>query len=366
MSESVGTLAREVSSAGCGQDSEAARRGIGAVVIGRNEGERLIRCLRSLIGRVGQIVYVDSGSTDGSATAACVLGVDVVELDKSVPFTMARGRNAGFDRLMQLRPNTRLVQFVDGDCEVVDGWLARAADALAARPEVAAVCGIRRERFPEASIYNRLCDIEWNSSPGDVQYLGGDAMIRVEAFQQIGGYDASMIAGEDPELSVRLRQRGWKIQRLETGMTLHDAAMTRFGQWWRRSVRGGHAYAQGAAMHGRAPERHCVRQCRRIVLWALLMPLPAIALAWPTSGWSLLLLMVYPLQIVRIARRRRAGGDPPGLAWTYAAFCLLAKWPELIGLFRYRADRLLARESRLIEYKDVTPRSSQAEPTGPS
>ena len=38
---------------------------VDAVVIGRNEGARLIACLDSLQGQVRRVVYVDSGSTDG-------------------------------------------------------------------------------------------------------------------------------------------------------------------------------------------------------------------------------------------------------------------------------------------------------------
>ena len=46
-----------------------APRDLGAVVIGRNEGARLERCLDSLQGTVACIVYADSGSEDGSVAA---------------------------------------------------------------------------------------------------------------------------------------------------------------------------------------------------------------------------------------------------------------------------------------------------------
>jgi len=48
---------------------------IDAVVIGRNEGERLVACLASLGGEIRRAVYVDSGSTDGSVAAARAAGV---------------------------------------------------------------------------------------------------------------------------------------------------------------------------------------------------------------------------------------------------------------------------------------------------
>src|SRR5882724_8041171 len=131
---------------------------IGVVAIGRNEGERLRRCLASVVGKVTAVVYVDSDSSDGSVALARSLGVQTVELDLSIPFTAARARNAGFARLQEVCPQVEFVQFVDGDCEVVAGWLERASQELEARPETAVVCGRRRERFPDASPYNRLCD----------------------------------------------------------------------------------------------------------------------------------------------------------------------------------------------------------------
>jgi glycosyltransferase involved in cell wall biosynthesis len=127
---------------------------IGVVVIGRNEGERLRRCLESV--RSGAVVYVDSGSSDGSVALARSLGVEVVGLDLSSPFTAARARNAGFERLLQFDPSAEFVQFVDGDCEVAAGWLERARKEFEARSDAAVVCGRLRERFPDATVYNRL------------------------------------------------------------------------------------------------------------------------------------------------------------------------------------------------------------------
>ncbi len=239
--------------------------GLGAVAIGRNEGERLRRCLVSLIERVEHTVYVDSGSTDGSVELARSLGVAVVALDLSVPFTAARARNEGWTALRRVHPDLEYVQFVDGDCEVVEGWLETAHATLAGRPQLGVVCGRRRERFPEASIYNRLADIEWDTPVGEADACGGDAMMRLAALVEVGGFDPTVIAGEEPELCVRLRRAGWRIERLGTEMTLHDAAMSHFSQWWRRALRAGHSFAEGAHRHGGAPERHWVRESRRIL-----------------------------------------------------------------------------------------------------
>ncbi len=327
---------------------------IGIVVIGRNEGERLVACLRSLRDG-GRVVYVDSGSTDGSVTAARGVGVEVVELDTSIPFTAARGRNTGWRRLIERHPDVAYVQFVDGDTVVEPDWLEAAAAALDADAGLAAVCGRRREVHPDASIYNRLADMEWDTPVGEAKACGGDAMVRLAALEAVGGFDEALICGEEPEMCVRLRSPaggGWRVLRLDREMTLHDAAMHRFSQWWKRSVRGGWAYAQGAAMHGKAPERHNVKRARSVWFWGLIFPLLCLAAAWFTYAASLILMLAgYGVLFWRVHRYRRGRGDPPRHARLYALFTVLAKFPEMIGQVRYTLNRWSGRRAELIEYK---------------
>ena len=223
---------------------------LGVIAIGRNEGQRLRRCLTSVIGQGMPIVYVDSASTDGSASLAREMGAEVVDLDMSLPFSAARARNEGFARLMQIAPGVQCVQFVDGDCEIVTGWIDKARQTLDENETAAVVCGRRRERFPQASIYNRVADVEWNTPIGEAKSCGGDAMMRVSAFQQAGGYGNSVVAGEEPELCQRLRAASWKILRIDVEMTLHDSAMGRFGRWWKRSIRSGYGAMDVATRFG--------------------------------------------------------------------------------------------------------------------
>lgn len=321
---------------------------IGVVAIGRNEGERLRRCLRSVIGRAALAVYVDSGSTDGSVQMAKSAGCDVVELDMRIPFTAARARNEGFARLRVLAPDFPYVQFVDGDCEVVAGWFEQSAAFLDSHENVAVVCGRRREREPDRSIYNWLCDIEWNTRVGETRTCGGDAMMRADIFAKVGGYDAGLIAGEDPELCMRMRAAGWRVWRLDAEMTVHDAAMTRFSQWWRRALRAGYAYAQGAHLHGVPPERHYVWEARRAWLWGIWLPLACIAagLAFGPWGWGSLL--IYPLQVLRQTMRN---SGPLRDRAALALFQVLARFPEGLGEIKFLFNRLLGRRARLIEYK---------------
>jgi glycosyltransferase involved in cell wall biosynthesis len=327
-----------------------ARSELGVVVIGRNEGERLIRCLESVRNQASCVVYVDSGSTDGSVERGHALADAVVELDMRQPFTAARARNEGFARLLEVRGGLEFVFFVDGDCEVVDGWLDTATRFLAEHPDFAIVWGLRRERFPEKSTYNLLCDIEWQDYPlGETRFCGGDAVARVDAIQAVKGYRADLICGEEPEMCVRLRKAGWRIFHLASPMTLHDAAIYRFSQWWKRSMRAGYGFAQGAALHGAPPERHAISETRRSWVWGLAIPATVLALA-PFVGWrSALVLLAYPIQVIRLST---LGNRPSAREnWLRAGALVLSKFPEMVGQIRFNLDRLRRAQSRLIEYK---------------
>lgn len=321
---------------------------IGVVVIGRNEGDRLIRCLNSLISQTHQIVYVDSASTDESVNVARGMGAEVVSLDMTIAFTAARARNEGFKRLRKLYPQIDYVQFIDGDCEITYDWLKHAVAFMSLHQTVAAVCGRRRERFPERSIYNMLCDIEWDTPIGEAKACGGDALMRVSAFEAVKGFRPSLIAGEEPELCVRLRAANWKIWRLDLEMTQHDAAMTHFMQWWKRSMRGGYAYAEGAQLHGEPPERHWVKESRRALLWGFILPLIIISMVICLGAWAGLLFFIFPAQILRLAL---SGSRSARENWLHAIFLVIAKFPESVGELKYFYNKLSNKSANLIEYK---------------
>jgi glycosyltransferase involved in cell wall biosynthesis len=320
---------------------------LGIVVIGRNEGQRLLRCLQSSRPAGCPVVYVDSGSTDGSIENARSAGAAVVQLDRTIAFTAARARNAGLAHLLEMNPAVRLVQFVDGDCEIEDGWLERARAALDGDQTVAIVCGGLRERSPQASIYNRLGDLEWRKPAGEIRHCGGLFMIRVEVFRRVGGFDPTIAAGEEPDLCCRIRQAGFRVVRLDCPMATHDLDMMRFSQWWRRSVRGGYG-ALKLTLFGPVISRGAFRsQVRSTLVWGIGLPIAAIVAfgvvsavgAWP---WSLSLLAMWPvcltLQGLRLSRKARQNGCSAIDALAYAAFTLLWKYAALIGFARCLID----------------------------
>lgn len=326
---------------------------LAVVVIGRNEGSRLGAALRS-VDVPATVVYVDSGSTDASPDIARSCGVDVLVLDPVRPFSAARARNEGFRWLTQRWSELQYVQFLDGDCVLAPGWLAAAASALDTQGRRAVVVGKLRELNPRASVYNRLCAMEWDAPAGDLTdfgAIGGIMTVRASVFDALGGFREEVVAGEDSEFGVRVGLAGFKITRLSNAMATHDANMHHFGQWWRRAVRAGHAIGQRAALNGSTAARDCVRERRSTVAWGMVLPALAVSLVWPTRGISLVLLgLAYCVLAWRIAGHRvRLGAALPD-AWLYARYTTLAKLANAVGLLSFFFARWRGRY-RIIEYK---------------
>lgn len=326
---------------------------VGIVVIGRNEGQRLLLSLQSMQSSRCPLIYVDSGSSDDSINIASQLTDIVHPLSPSKPFSAARARNEGFENLTSLFNTIRFVQFVDGDCILSNGWLDAAQAALIEDTRRAAVVGHLHESNPHLSVYNRLCALEWKSSPGDLTNfgaLGGISMVRVDVFKSLNGFTENVIAGEDSEFGVRLSLAGYRVTKINHDMAIHDANMTSFGQWWRRSVRAGHAIGQRAEMNGKTIVKDCVQERKSTLFWGVFLPVLASILLIPTHGLSLIISFAYVFLGIKVYLYRRKQGESAGDAMIYAKFIVLGKFANGLGLIKFFLNRFKKRYE-IIEYK---------------
>ena len=326
---------------------------VGVVAIGRNEGERLRACFESLKHYQLPIVYVDSGSTDGSILLAENYGAIVLELDMSCPFTAARARNSGYEKLLELHPEITLIQFVDSDCVVDKDWINKAQKMFYKEPLLAAVSGHQGEKNAHKNIYKKLFSIEWRSPVGIMKDYGGfigNNMMRASVLKQVGGYNPQVIAGEDSELGVRLELNGYYIRKIDHAMTLHDADITRFNQWWKRSVRAGHAIGQRAHLNGNTALRDCVHARNSTWLWGIGFPSALLLALVPTNGLSAIASGMYLLLGFRMFRYRKNLGDNTSDAILYSGFTLIAKFANAIGLIKFYFNKAKGHYN-LIEYK---------------
>lgn len=306
----------------------------GIVVIGRNEANRLRSCLRSVQSTGLPCVYVDSGSRDGSPEIAEQMKVPVIRMDSQTPYTAARGRNEGMHHLLARHVQLKYLQFVDGDCELDPSWIQRAVAELDREHDAAIVCGRLREANPHSSVYNLLCDLEWNRPAGETPACGGIFMTRIKALQDTGGFNSALSAGEEPELCRRLRNKKWKILRLAVPMAVHDAEMHHFGQWWNRAVRSGCVAMETVLRNAATSEPRDLRRVGSIAFWSIVLPLCTV-LSMSFSSWGALLLLAYPIQWFRMYRRRRREISLSRRESRIAAsFNFLSKIAEFVGMIQ--------------------------------
>ena len=325
------------------------------VIIGRNEGERLTRCLQSVgltLGPAGraELIYVDSDSTDKSAEAAGNFGAQVIVLHGGIQ-TAARARNAGWQRA-----SATYILFLDGDTILNPHFVQTALNVLESDQGIAAVWGHRRELYPERTIYNRVLDLDWIYPAGNTDFCGGDVLMRRSVLVEVEGYDPGLPAGEEPELCRRLRARGYRIVHIDAPMTRHDLNMTRFSQYWRRAMRAGYAYAEVSNRFRGSADPMWLQESRRNVrsgsFWIAWLVVSFVLLAFG-SFWILpwfAPLIALPLRSAWKARSRAPGQK--GLLLLYGIHSQLQQVPILVGQLRYFLDRHSGKQKTRIQYKE--------------
>lgn len=338
--------------------------GLSVVIIGRNEGERLERCILSAQAIQDwtpiEILYVDSGSTDGSLGLAAHLGATVLPLPPGA-FTAARARNLGWRHA-----TGELILFLDGDTILDADFPLHAFAELRNDPANAAAWGHRREVCPCLSIYVRILDLDWVYKPGETLFFGGDVLVRRTVLEAVNGFDETLIAGEEPEMCRRMRNLGWHIQHIDVPMTLHDLAITRFSQYWRRSQRAGYAFAAVSARFRATSDPfwsdEASRNRQRGLFWMLTPILALVASGvllspWPITLWVLLLLAF----ATRTAWQYRWKPAPWTTLLLYGFHSHLQQIPIFFGQLQFKRNRNKA----LMEYKDVSPITEKVETRHP-
>ena len=324
---------------------------VSVVVIGRNEGQRLAACLKSIkeVTLPIELIYVDSNSQDGSPELAEGLGAKVLLVNPQRPCA-AIGRNAGWRAA-----TAEYILFLDGDTLLHPDFLQLALNEMADET-VAVVWGHRREMYPEHSLYNRVLDLDWIYPAGITEFCGGDTLMRRNILEQVDGFSENLIAGEEPELCQRIRLQGKVILHINQPMTLHDLAMTQFQAYWRRALRAGHAYAEVSQRMKNTAFPLWQHDCRRNAIHSMVLIglLVAGVLCSVITGSVLAiigLLLAYTFLIVRSAYKARWRNAPAFTLLLYGIHSHFQQIPIACGQLSYWYHRVRNEQQGLIEYK---------------
>jgi len=314
---------------------------ISCVVIGLNCGCMIRRCLEA-IGKMRypkkiEIIYVDGGSVDESVIEArSVSGVKIVELDHDNP-TPGKGRNVGW-RLT----NSTWIHFFDGDTIPDAEWLSTAVQ-YAADQDIGAIFGQRRELYPEKNWFHRIADREWLKPDPNSEYFGGDVLIRRSVLEKVGGYDETLWAGEDPELSVRVKKNGWKICGINVLMCHHDINISNFRQYWSRSVRTGYGYAAGGLkMLKNGNNSFFVKMVKVMIKVCMVLFL---ILLWAISSksiWLYAAFLIFFYPFISMIRFCMKGHLKRSDYLMYGLHCSIAPFPQFLGVAKYFLKGILS------------------------
>ena len=299
-----------------------------------------------------EVLYVDSGSNDNSVEIAHSLGVQAIVLHPERP-TAALARNAGW------RAATGdFVLFLDGDTILDESFVL---DSLSEFADVTIACvwGHRRELHPGHSLYNRVLDLDWVYAPGFTPFCGGDAIFRHSALDELGGFDETLIAGEEPELCRRILGAGQKILHVDRPMTKHDLAITRFTQYWRRATRAGHAFAEVSQRFAATDNPFWTDEVRRnrnraVALCAI--PVAALGMSLAIHAWWPLpsAIAVLVLLVLRSAWKARWKSSDTVALLQYGAHSHLQQLPIAWGQLQFFFHRRSGRRVGLVEYKQAS------------
>jgi cellulose synthase/poly-beta-1,6-N-acetylglucosamine synthase-like glycosyltransferase len=330
------------------------QRLVSVVVIGRNEGERLRRCLQSVSAMMrpdfdAEVIYVDSGSIDGSVDLAAAAGAHTISLDPERP-SAALGRNAGWRAA-----NGSIVLFLDGDTILHPSFVTASLSEFR-NEEIAVVWGHRREIHPEHSFYNRMLDLDWIYAPGPTKYCGGDALFRRRVLERTGGFDEALVAGEEPELCRRIAALGHTILHVDRPMTGHDLNITQFQQYWKRSTRAGHAFAEVSERFKGSPQpfwtAESMRNRNRAITLTILLCAGVTLSLWLKDPWPIVLVCaIFLLLGLRSAWKARWKTDDWVALLLYGFHSHIQQIPIYIGQLQYRWNRRRGKRSVLFEYK---------------
>lgn len=232
---------------------------------------------------------------------------DVVRFDRSEQaLSPAQARNRG-----AAQARGEIVAFTDADCAARPAWLAVLAERFDDPAITVVGGGVEFDTGTYWSLADNLSmfhDYLAVLPPGQRRQLPSlNLAVRREVFAQVGGFDERYprAAGEDADLTIRLRQQGHILYFEPRAIVFHAPARSRLVDVWR------HAFYQGK-YSSKVDPRYASRE----------------GLAWPLrTRWGVtlaapLLALAVTARILMQPHARRYWRTAPAIVMAKIAWCL--------------------------------------------
>ncbi len=242
------------------------------VIPARNEESNIESCLRGISDQdypkdLYEIIVADGHSGDRTAEIARSLGAIVINNDKVI---QSAGRNIG-----AVNAKGKLVAFIDADIVLEKEWLKKAVTQFR-DPGVAAV-----GNFPEIAGESNWIEKAWffhvknkyaEKDPISADWLASANIIFDKAiFDQIGGFDESMLYGEDVDISFRALRYGYEMKLVPELESTHLQYETSLGGFIKRQLAGGHMILRLIENHGMKKNRRTAFFIGYYLFWIILL-----------------------------------------------------------------------------------------------
>lgn len=187
-----------------------------------NEEARIRACIESALAAVsrlgGEVILADSRSTDQTVVLASVYPIRIVQLARGADRSCGAGPQLGYQHA-----RGEYIYILDGDMQLVPGFLEQAFLFMARHPEVAGVAGTVVELNRSSLEYReRAQRAPAHQSAGPVDRLDGGGLYRRCAIEEAAYLsDRNLHSYEELDLALRLRSLGWKLWRLPIDAATH-------------------------------------------------------------------------------------------------------------------------------------------------
>jgi len=200
---------------------------LSVVLITKNQAWNISRLIESVLRETScasskEIILVDSASTDETISLASRYAANIFRLKPGQRLSPAIGRYVGYKQ-----SSGEYVLFLDGDTELIPGWLPHALRLMCERPDVGGVTG-GVINLPTSAAAQRPAAPAQKTHPAPPKEVlwcnyggGGVAMYRRPAMERAGTFNPNLNAEEEPELGLRIRQAGYRLFELDYPMAFH-------------------------------------------------------------------------------------------------------------------------------------------------